>query len=378
MLLKMSTHIKTILVNATGTTTGGGLTILQQFLEGILLNDKQNTYFVFCSTDVVNKYNVKNIHIVNNIYKRKWIGRIWWDNYGIGNWIKQNGITPDLILSLQNTGVRLGKRIKQIIYYHQSLPMYNYRWSLIKKNERMLWLYKNIYPIFVKRHIYKNDIIVVQSAWMKTAFHKMLKIDLNSIIVIKPTLKIEIQERSEEKGEKSGAYYNIFYPATNLIFKNHEVIYQALDIIAHERKDIIKNIKFYITLDHNKELDYRIKELEPYIVFLGSVQFEKLLDMYLDMDLLVFPSYLETVGLPLVEAAYFGLPVLASDLPYAREAILGYEGACFVKYNDPRLWAEEIINLYGNRKKYVGYKPCSKDSWNDLFQLINDQLIKKE
>ena len=38
--------------------------------------------------------------------------------------------------------------------------------------------------------------------------------------------------------------------------------------------------------------------------------------MYKAADGLLFPSTIETIGLPLLEAATFGLPVLANELEY--------------------------------------------------------------
>lgn len=42
---------------------------------------------------------------------------------------------------------------------------------------------------------------------------------------------------------------------------------------------------------------------------------------------LIFPSYIETVGLPLVEAMSVGAVILAADCEYAHEVLDGYENA---------------------------------------------------
>ena len=366
---------KTIFVNCTAATSGGALTVLQQFLNGISKYDKGNLYYIFCTAPEIKGYESYNIKVISNIYKRKWIGRIWWDNIGLEKWIGDNKIEPDLVVSLQNTGVRLGRRIKQIIYYHQSLPMYEYKWSLIKKQERKLWIYKNIYPWFVKKHFYKNDILVVQSEWMKEAANRVLDIDLNKIKVINPT--VQIKEDREIK-KRSGSEENTFimiYPATNVAFKNHKVIYQALKIVNKERPDIIKNLRFYVTLEKGERDQIDGAEFDSNIEFLGNLEYEKLLDMYSNVDSMVFPSYLETVGLPLLEAAYFGLPIIASDLPYARETVRDYKGVAFVKYDDPEAWADAIISAYENRKKYDRLLSDQRDTWEDMFLLIKQQLV---
>jgi len=38
----------------------------------------------------------------------------------------------------------------------------------------------------------------------------------------------------------------------------------------------------------------------------------------------LFPSYIETFGLPLIEAAAFGLPIGVANEAYAHEVLKGY------------------------------------------------------
>ncbi|NLW50979.1 MAG: glycosyltransferase family 4 protein [Candidatus Brocadiaceae bacterium] len=55
------------------------------------------------------------------------------------------------------------------------------------------------------------------------------------------------------------------------------------------------------------------------IVFLGGVPWPELWNLYAAADVFVFPSYLESFGMPLVEAMASGLPVIASDTAVHRE-----------------------------------------------------------
>ena len=58
---------------------------------------------------------------------------------------------------------------------------------------------------------------------------------------------------------------------------------------------------------------------------------------------LLFPSFAEGFGLPALEAAQMGVPVICSDLPVFRE-ILG-DGAAFLNVNDADIWAETIQSV---------------------------------
>ena len=95
--------------------------------------------------------------------------------------------------------------------------------------------------------------------------------------------------------------------------------------------------------------------------------------MYKSCDALVFPSYIETYGLPLIEAASLGVPIIAADLPYAREVLEGYDGVTFVSHDDVSGWAEAISKL----EKDLRYKPMqmkNRSSWEKLFSIIDKRI----
>jgi glycosyltransferase involved in cell wall biosynthesis len=90
---------------------------------------------------------------------------------------------------------------------------------------------------------------------------------------------------------------------------------------------------------------------------------------------MLFPSYIETFGLPLIEAGNFGMPILAADMNYAREVIGDYEGVKFLNYKDSKLWAENIVDLYNKRIKYKPYSINYETSWKDFFELIEKLIV---
>ena len=374
---------KIIFVNATATTEGGALTILRQFLEGIITYSNKNIYYyIFCSLDELGSYESKNIKIVNNIKGKKWLDRIRWDLYGLKNWSKKKNIRADLIVSLQNIGVRYYKDIRQLIYLGQPTPFAkNFNWKLFDKNERPLWFYKNIYKKIIKYSLKDNSYIVVQTEWMKNAAMKQFNWDPSKITVIKPDLvKISIEEISnlEFKDNK----FHIFYPASNIIYKNHELIIKALKYIKDAKKDIYNNLMIHFTLNDNIDSNKNsvlincMKNLKvnDHVKLEGKLSYERVLSFYKSCDLMLFPSYIETFGLPLIEAASFGLPILAADMNYAREVMGDYEGVKFLNYKDAKLWAENIILLQNNRVRYTPYFFNYEKSWKDFFKLI-DKLI---
>lgn len=106
---------------------------------------------------------------------------------------------------------------------------------------------------------------------------------------------------------------------------------------------------------------------------MGSIPFLKVISMYTAVNAVVFPSYIETFGLPLIEAASLSCPILAADIPYANEVLANYNGVKFLPFNNSDKWADEIskINVGLNKEKNI-FKEVEYQSWNDLFKIIKN------
>ena len=371
--------MSTILINATAARSSGALSILNQFVTHISPTDG-NQYYLFVDTnykEIVEGNNIKYIHIDT----RSWRRRIWWDEYGFRQYVKKNGLQPSLIISFQNTGVKYDKSIPQLIYYHQPFPVFPQKWSLLKKKEAVFFLYKHIYSYFVSCSIHQNVYFVVQIPFMKDAFLKRFKISKDKVYVIPPEVQTIDYDKVSQIQFADGKRHFI-YPATPLLYKNHKLLLLALRLLKERNIAFFQRIKLHFTLKENNPLG--LKELandlgvEEAIVFEGVLPFQQLLSYYKSMDALLFPSYIETFGLPLLEAAGAGIAIVASDLPYAHDVIGGYEGVSFLNYEDADAWASAIETLCEQEKKnYPSFHyPADRGNWNDFFALIEKLKIQ--
>ena len=295
--------------------------------------------------------------------------------------MNKNGLCPSLIISFQNTGVKFDKSIPQLIYYHQPFPVFPQKWSLFKKQEALFFLYKHIYSYFVSRSIRQNVYFVVQIPFMKDAFLKRFSISKEKVYVIPPEVPIidygKVSQIQFTDGKK-----HFIYPATPLLYKNHKLLLQALRLLKERNFALFQCIRLHFTLSEDNSLGLkelaRDWEIDEAIVFESVLPFQQLLCYYKSMDALLFPSYIETFGLPLLEAAGAGIAIVASDLPYARDVIGGYEGVSFVNYEDAEAWASAIESLcYQEKKTYPSFHyPADKGNWNDFFALIEKLKIQ--
>ena len=371
--------MNTILINATAARCSGALTILNQFITHIKQNDG-NSYYIFVDTNyepVSHFTNIKYIHIDTTA----WGKRIFWDNWGFKRYVQANALNPSLIISFQNTGVRYNENIPQLIYYHQALPLFEKQWNFFKSQERLFFLYKYLYSYFVSQSIHKNVFFVVQIQSIKEAFLQRYNISSERVHVLPPEIQTidygKVSRVDFEDGKK-----HFIYPASPHLYKNHSLLLKALHLIKKRNVTLFQMIRLHLTLSEDDVLDLskQVHNLgvEDAIVYEGVLPFQKLLACYKSMDALLFPSYIETFGLPLLEAAGAGMCIIASDLPYVHDVIGGYEGVSYQNYEDVEAWASAIESLCLREKK--SYAPfqylLNKGTWNDFFTLMNELKIK--
>lgn len=346
---------KAYIVNATALDSSGALTILKQFLNAIPAN--KSKWIVFISDKIELSENKKNIRLIPVKNVKSLVKRFLWDTFGIKRWLKKKCIHPIGAISLQNTGFYTGHRIPTYIYYHQSICFYKQKWSFFKKDQRFLWFYKNIYPFFVKLFINHETEIFVQLNYIKEEFIKKYKVSSDNIYVISPSFALP-DKNTIYAIELPTNKINLFYPATSYFYKNHAVVIEALDQINSDF------FSLYVTIRKNDFLPKR-----NFLHCMGKIPYAEVFSMYMAADALVFPSYIETYGLPLLEAASLGIPILAADLPYAREVLKGYEGVTFIDHTKPEDWKRALMKLKKG-VRYLPFKRLSEAGWPFLFDRI--------
>ena len=171
--------------------------------------------------------------------------------------------------------------------------------------------------------------------------------------------------------------FHFLYPATPLIYKNHEVLLKALARILDNSIELGNKIRYHFTFDKGdyEQIDRFVNKhgFQDNIVYEGVLSYEQLLSLYKSAHALLFPSYIESLGLPLIEAASFGIPIITSDLPFAHDVVGSYEGARFVQYDKPELWEKAIISSC-DKKLYTPMLTEIKHAWQPFFELINELI----
>ena len=322
--------------------SGGALTILKQYYEDAVNDtDKDNNWwFVISTPELVETENVRVLRFP--WIKNSWVHRLYFDKFVAHRIVEQYQV--DEVLSLQNIIVG-GVKCKQTLYLHISLPFVEKRYRITE--DAKLWAYQNLISRMIYKSVRKADKVIVQTKWMKDVCVSKLKVMSEKIAVIPPKINIEINRYYEPKAKH---LHTFFYPANGFIYKNHKVIVDAA-LLLKERGVSDYKIIFTLQGDENKHIEdlyNQVKKNNLPIEFIGAITQEQVFDYY-SCSVLIFPSYIETFGLPMLEARLHHTPVLASDMPFSHEILDGYEKVRFFGVEEVVVLAE----MMEKSKKYA-------------------------
>lgn len=297
---------------------GGALSVLNRYIEEYK-KDSENQYVVCVSgLDYPDTDNVKFIKIP--WVKRSYLHRMYFDSVQIKKLIKKH--KPDIVVSLQNKGFNI-KNVRQEVLFHNALFICEKRFGF--RESKKMWIYQNLISFFTGRSLKRVDTIYVQAEWIKNSLSKKWGIHKDRIIVTRPEIN-EVFNDSFEKVKKSR---NLFYPAGYYVYKNHITLLNACSEIWEEKGRDYFSLTFTGECDQMSESCRAIIEGKDYpIEFLGSLTPEQMKEQY-DRSVLVFPSYIETAGLPLIEAKSCGCSIIAADCEYAHESVGNYDKAIY-------------------------------------------------
>jgi len=310
--------MKKILIYDVAAEYGGAATILMRFYKQAE-QDTENEYVFVLSKCKLNECN--NIRIISLEWvKRSWFHRLFCDLFYINKIVNENKI--DTIINLQNVAIHTN--VDQMVYIQNCIPFTDYLFSF--KKDKFLWFYQNIIGGLTKYSIKWADRVVVQSKWMKNAICSQCSYDETKVYIDRVSTPYVFQHRIMT--EKT----LFFYPANSMSYKNHIVLLKACQQLITNGYDDFEVI-LTIQKEENKVINDYCSQHHIPVVFVGRLDNDEMARYY-RKSILVFPSYLETVGLPLIESQIFDCWVLAADCEYAKEALEYYCKKVFFKPDD--------------------------------------------
>ena len=365
--MQHTTNQKKIVISAINLRSGGGLEILRQFIHHAN-NNLSDTYKVIIlvhkKSIMPKAENVEYIEFPKSV--KSYLYRFYYEYFYFSKYSKK--VKPYLWLSLHDMTPRVSADIRAV-YCHNPSPFFK-----VSAKEIVLDLKFALFTIFYK-YVYRiniksNDWVIVQQKWIKEEFIRHF--NLKNVIVAPPTVNVTRQMKHQKNYNKT----IFFYPSFPRVFKNFEIICKAADILNEKYNN---RFEVLITID-GKENKYsrmiftkfgKIKNIK----FIGFKCSDEVNELYANSDCLIFPSLLETYGLPLLEFKEYRKIILASDLPYAHATINGYDYVKYFNPRDPKMLAKLMLSVIDNSIKFhktnlVNEQPIIENSCEYIFETL--------
>lgn len=216
---------------------------------------------------------------------------------------------------------QINEDVKEIVFLNGLPPIFKYKskvttyfqnaniLNFTNKFDKIISsnLLRSLKFFFFKKNVNKW-VVFSESA------EKELKKFINKKIIYKEKIYIQIKKNKNEK-----KIYDFIYPANGASHKNHKNLIEAF-IILSKLKIFPRLLITLDKIDINKfKISYFCKKFKLKIFNKPEDNRDKFLKNYNKSKALIFPSYSETLGLPLMEAKKFGLDILASNRNFAKE-----------------------------------------------------------
>lgn len=366
---------RTVVVSAVNIRKGGTLTILRQCLSYLsTISDNYRVIALVHKRELCDYDGIEYIEMPDTI--KGWRKRLWCE-YVTMNHISKKlenrfGEKVYLWLSLHDTTPRVDAE-HRAVYCQTSFPFFKWRFQDFEMDFKI-----PIFAMFTRfayqLNVHKNDYLIVQADWLKKGLSKMLHVAEDKFIVAPPAKpSIHIYSRN-----KLHNIYTFFYASTPDCHKNFETLCKASKILEEQLGQ--KKFKVILTVkgDENKYARWLYDNWGNIdsITFEGFMNKERLFDCYSETDCFIFPSRIETWGLPISEFMITRKPMLLSDLPYAHETAVGSKNVAFfnpLDYLELSTLMRKMIE--GNTDMLMPIlenrnQKTIAESWESLFEIL--------
>jgi len=277
--------------------------------------------------------------------RRSYFSRVIFNAKGLKRYIEKYDIRAIISINMLVGGVN----IPSIISFHNVLPFYHCGFNVFDRGIDI------VKQMLINRMIIESisnaNYVVIPSKWIEDVMINRYGIRKEKIRIspIGTPEMCSFDDRKDDEIEYQGEMIFV-YPASGFPYKNHMVIAKAVERL---KADNVSGFKVLFTGEvGNGKTMRKLKKIvqmeELPIEFYGMASRETLASFY-RKGVLIFPSKIETDGFPLLESMACGGKIIAADMPYAREALSGYEHCEFFCPDDAQTLAEYMKNMISQK-----------------------------
>ncbi len=275
-------------------------------------------------------------------------------------WLSMHDITPNVTADVR------------AVYCHNPAPFYRPRGFEFFADPKFV-SFCMFYGFLYRINIHDNDYVIVQQSWIREKFRR--RYGVRRVVVAHPSVDVP-KTVSPSARSRSPHPYRFFFPAAPRTFKNPEVCLQAARLL--ERRDFT-NFELWLTFDastnrYASTLAKQFSDVQS-VRWLGSLSRERVFELYGEADCLLFPSRLETWGMPITEFRSSGKPMLVADMPYAYETAGGYDLAKLFDPEDAGNLANLMVQAANGDPIFrklpeAAIEPPYARNWTELWELL--------
>jgi len=364
-------NMKIIVVSAVNLVVGGTLTILKDCLSYLSELDKEE-FKIYALVHDKSLVGIQGVEYIELPWpKKNWINRLWCEYVSMKRISEKLGPVY-LWLSLHDTTPNV-KAERRAVYCHNPFPFYKWKFREIYLCPKIVLF--SLFSYFIYRfNIYKNDYVIMQQRWIREEFARIFGIDRKKMLVALPVK----QDFSVEPEYVDVDRYTFFYASSANSHKNFEVLCEAADLLEKEVGKGVFNVIITVNGNENKYAGWLKSKWGNVdsIEFKGFMNKSQLYGHYNAADCFVFPSKVETWGLPVTEFAFTGKPMLVADTLYAHETAASSKRTAFFNPDDPEELKKKMKSLLDGDSSFlkeipqVAIEAPVSRSWKEMFDYL--------
>ncbi len=346
-------------------SVGGVATVLRSFHKFVLEHGRAHEWTFFVST--VELESAPHVRVVATPYtKKNWGVRLFHDYCVQPRLLRQSG--AEVVLSLQDM-IAHRFRGRQVLFLQQPIPFQTLkRYSFVRGGERKMAVYQHVLGRMIKADCRRADLVITQTNCMAEAVERMARVPKERLAVLSTDVDVRGAASCAFVPGKPVTTRTFVYPAAGYPYKNHTCAVQAARLLVQRGHT---DFRVVFTRDESQRDAFGAQGL-PQVEFVGTLPRADVLRMYVQ-DVLLFPSYIESGSLPLLEARRLGGVEIVADVAYARELLCGYPNAYFFPPFDPTALADLMQRVLNGALPYQSAQPEDEkalNGWAQMLQLL--------
>jgi glycosyltransferase involved in cell wall biosynthesis len=345
-----------LLIDALGTSAGGGLTYLRNALPHLAARPAVEISLLASESAGAELPAAENVQVLTRVRESSAFSRFLWEQVEVPHLIRKMG--AEVLLCAGNFAI-WNSPVPQILLSRNSLyTSADFTRDLRRRASYQMLAETQTKGFLARKSIRRAELTVAPSqafareltAWSGrevVALHHGFDGDY---FFHDPTpLPAPVLAKLKES---EGAARLLFVSHYNY-YRNFEILLRGLALLKQRQPE--RKLRLLLTCElapgknpgsyQTGEVSRLLRELKiaDDVIQLGAVPYLRLHQLYRSCDLYVTPAYTESFAHPLVEAMACGLPIVASDLPVHREITNG--AALFFDRFSPSELADKVSQL---------------------------------